>query len=59
MFMMVTDVCMSVNDCNWHVNFGKNKTRQVHNLFQNRDLTTVYTNDNWFVILLSHVYFGN
>ena len=22
-----------------------------------RDLTTVYTNDNWFVILLSHVYF--
>ena len=24
-----------------------------------RDLTTVYTNDNWFVILLSRVYFGD
>ena len=24
-----------------------------------RDLTTVYTNENWFVILLSHVYFGD
>ena len=24
-----------------------------------RDLTTVYTNKNWFVILLSHVYFGD
>ena len=25
----------------------------------NRDLTTVYTYDNWFVILLSLVYFGD
>ena len=24
-----------------------------------RDLTTVYKNDNWFVILLSVVYFGD
>ena len=24
-----------------------------------RDLTTVYTNENWFVILLSRVYFGD
>ena len=25
----------------------------------NRDLTTVYTNENWFLILLSHVHFGD
>ena len=25
----------------------------------NRDLTSVYINDNWFVILLSCVYFGD
>ena len=25
----------------------------------NRDLTTVYTNDNWLLILLSHVHFGD
>ena len=24
-----------------------------------RDLATMYTKDNWFVIILSHVYFGN
>ena len=31
----------------------------IHLCWQPVDWPTVYTNDNWFVILLSHVYFGD